>query len=194
MQKQNNRRIIFLFAILFFASVACGIIGLPTQAPPITQVVQIIQVIQVTATPPVPQVITITQVVPNNSVPAEHQYQVYANQGWQNPGVYIDKGRELTITVLSGRWTQGKGRAPFNSGEGGDYICANVISYNNCVEPLPDAPQGELIGQIGNQKFEIGSGSSVTALQTGMLQLRMNDDDNGLYDNDGSLLVQITVK
>jgi hypothetical protein len=191
MQKKFNRHSIVLFAIPLFTALACGGLGAPIQAPPITQVVQ---VVQVTAAPPITQVILVTQVVPDNSEPSEYQYQVYANQGWQDTGIRIEKGNEITMAVLSGRWTQEKGRAPFNSGEGGGYICANAISYSECVEPMPDIPQGALIGKVGNQEFGIGNGNSVTALQTGVLQLRINDGDEGLYDNDGALLLQVIVK
>lgn len=191
---QKSKQTIVIIITLIITSLACSIIGSPIQASPITQVVQVTQIVQVTPVPPITQVVIVTKVVPNNPVPSEYQYKVYANQGWQNTEIYVDKGHEIIITVLSGRWTQQKGSSPYNSGEGGGYICTNVTSFSQCVEPLPDFPQGGLVGRIGNQDFWIGNGNSVTALQTGTLQLRINDGDDGLYDNDGMLLIQVVIQ
>lgn len=193
MNKKTKQNIVILITLII-TSLACGVAVPSIQSPPITQVVQVTQIVQVTPVQPITQVVIVTQVVPNNPIPSEYQYQVYGNQGWQNTEIYINKGNEITITVLSGRWTSQKGSLPYNSGEGDNYICTNTTSFSQCVEPLPDFPKGGLVGRISNQDFWIGNGNSVIALQTGALQLRMNDGNDGLYDNDGILLVQIVIK
>jgi hypothetical protein len=69
-----------------------------------------------------------------------------------------------------------------------------VFSERQCVEPLPDFPAGALVGRIGGETFGVGKGVTLVAEQTGMLELRINDGDDGLDDNDGELTVQIRLE
>jgi hypothetical protein len=117
---------------------------------------------------------------------------IFANQGWQSAGIFIEQGATVTIKVISGQWTGTLGKSPFNTGEGGKYICGKVMSH--CIEPLPDFPSDGLIGQIGSPIFGIGNGTDIVAQQAGTLFMRMNDGDPGLFDNDGSLTVKITIE
>jgi len=56
--------------------------------------------------------------------------------------------------------------------------------------PLPNALMGALIGRIGNSApFGIGDQSSFTAPASGMLFLRVNDDN--LSDNAGEFAVDL---
>ncbi len=50
---------------------------------------------------------------------------------------------------------------------------------------------GALIGQIGDMTFEIGTGTVIFSEGNGTLRVRINDADNGLHDNEGSLQVNI---
>lgn len=115
--------------------------------------------------------------------------EVDASQGWQATTIFINNNDEISLTVAAGEWTHQVGVAPYNNGTGGSYICANGLPPSSCAEPLPEAPQGALIGRIGNHIFEIGSGATITANQSGELSLRINDADNGLFDNEGVLTV-----
>lgn len=117
-----------------------------------------------------------------------------ARLGWQATGVKVKPGTKLSFTVIKGEWTHWLGTQPFNSGEGGGYICAKAMKASGCVEPLPEFPAGGLIGKIGSQPFGIGKGGSIVAGQSGSLLLRVNDADIGLYDNDGVLVVEIIVE
>jgi hypothetical protein len=119
--------------------------------------------------------------------------EVDARKGWQSTEISVEEGIKLTIEVIDGQWTRWKDSEPYNIGEGGGYVCAKVIPASQCVEPLPDFPAGGLIGQIGSQILGVGRGSTVVAHQSGTLLLRINDGDDGLYDNDGKLTVNITV-
>ena len=118
--------------------------------------------------------------------------QVDAKLAWQQTTSVININDSITIEVVNGLWTHQIGVAPYNNGTGGNYICSTIYPPEQCVEPLPQAPQGALIGKIGNQIFEIGNGTTITANQTGTLYLRINDGDNGLSDNDGILTVAIS--
>jgi serine/threonine protein kinase len=129
------------------------------------------------------------------SIPSQPmQTTVSSTTGWQSTDVFIAKGTRINIEVVSGQWTQTKGKVPYNPGLGNqNYSCANYMPANQCVEPLPDAPQGALIGKIGNFIFEIDDGVIITASESGILFLRINDGDVGLYDNDGTLVVRVTL-
>lgn len=133
----------------------------------------------------------------SQTVPSQlsaYQIRIDATEGWQNADITLTLGDQLIIEVIDGRWTHQKGKASYNSGVGDQsYICAEYMSPNRCVEPLPSAPQGALIGKIGNIIFEIDEGTKITVQNAGDLFLRMNDGDIGLYDNDGMLTVKITV-
>lgn len=119
-------------------------------------------------------------------------FTVSSLKGWQATGVYVNKGDKVEITVLSGEWSYNPNESQYTSGEGdSNYVCGKIISPSECAEPLPTSPSGALIGQIGNMIFEVGSGAVISAKDNGTLRLRMNDANDGLGDNEGSLKVQI---
>jgi hypothetical protein len=113
--------------------------------------------------------------------------------GWQSAGIVVASGTRVRVEVIEGRWTHFRGEAAYNAGVGGDYICAEAIAASACVEPVPDFPQGGLIGRIGTRAFGVGERSSLVAPVAGQVQLRINDADVGLHDNDGALTVRVTV-
>jgi len=100
----------------------------------------------------------------------------------------------VSIEVTNGEWTYWSGIQPYNSGEGGNYICAAAMPASQCVEPLPDFPVGGLIGKIGSQTFGIGRYLTLLAEQPGTLWLRINDGDGGLHDNAGELVIDISAQ
>jgi hypothetical protein len=118
--------------------------------------------------------------------------QVSARKDWQSSGYQITTGAEVQIEVIDGQWTSRKGTILYTSGEGTGYICGEVMPPEKCVEPLPTVPSDALIGRIGDQLFLIGQGTTISAEQSGPLELRINDGSGGLYDNDGVLTVSVS--
>jgi hypothetical protein len=61
---------------------------------------------------------------------------------------------------------------------------------------MPQAPTGALIGEIGSgtSPFLIGNQVSLVASQSGMLLMRMNDQDGELFDNEGAIMVKVELK
>lgn len=116
---------------------------------------------------------------------------VEAKLGWQNTDLQVEGGSVLHVKVIGGMWTQFRSDEHYFQGEGIGYICGLALPSDKCVEPLPSAGQGALIGRVSDQIFLIGNDVSVTIDAGGLLYLRMNDGDVGLYDNDGWLSVQI---
>ncbi len=119
--------------------------------------------------------------------------QVNAALPWQATGIIITATEEVEIAVTSGQWTHWLGQRPYNNGIGEDYICANIMPADQCTEPLPEARKGSLIGQVGTHIFAIGSSTTLNSPQSGELYLRINDEDAGLFDNDGVLTVTVSI-
>ncbi|HEY2979899.1 MAG TPA: hypothetical protein VGJ22_01855 [Anaerolineales bacterium] len=120
--------------------------------------------------------------------------EVDAKGGWQMTNLLAKEGADITITVVDGQWTAWEGVSPYTAGAGSDYVCADAMPAERCVEPVPDFPVGTLIGRIGRQILRIGEGSHFTVKRSGLLMLRINDGDPGLHDNAGKLVVEILIK
>ena len=118
---------------------------------------------------------------------------VDAREGWQGTNLFVEKGSRIRIKVLDGKWTEWSGVRDPGVGDGSEYICGEVMNPDDCVEPVPDFPSGALIGRIDKQVLKIGSSGKFTTEESGMLKLRINDADSGLYDNSGVLKVEIVV-
>lgn len=114
-------------------------------------------------------------------------------KGWQSANISVERGAPVEFRVAEGNWTHFRGEAPYNSGQGGGYICAEAIPAASCIEPVPTFPQGGLVGRVGGRTFAIGQAGSISAPTTGPLALRINDADEGVYDNDGALVVIVRV-
>jgi len=115
---------------------------------------------------------------------------VQASQGWQNTGTNIIAG-EPYIVYTKGVWTMDQDEALTWHGAGG---VTNAVPGANL--PLSTTHVGALIGRIGSgQPFGIGEytvfalGGQGYPTTSGPLQLRINDNDSNLGDNDGLLKV-----
>ena len=146
------------------------------------------------STPLIFLVVTPTLSQPGNQITGAVEVEIDSTRGWQSTNIYMQQGITAVLEVIGGSWTNWKGQAPYNSGEGGGYICAKQISSSQCIEPLPNFPSDSLIGQIGDFMFSVGNGNTITAEQSGELYLRINDGDDGLYDNDGKLRIRISIQ
>lgn len=113
--------------------------------------------------------------------------------GWQPVGIAVGRGTTVRIVVTGGQWTHLRGLAAYNAGAGGDYVCADAIPASACIEPVADFPQGGLVGRIGGHSFPVGEAVTLSAPADGPIHLRINDADEGLRDNDGSLFVRVSV-
>ena len=136
-----------------------------------------------------------TEVTPNISV---YQAQVDADKLWQDTDIMIRIGDQVTIQYISGTWKGGIGTGQWYGGQGDlvtKYRCADEVPDPSiCNEPMPNVYNGTLIGKIGDNLVEIGDYLQFTSDRTGNLFLRMNDHDEGLFDNQGSITVRISVQ
>jgi hypothetical protein len=110
-------------------------------------------------------------------------FDVQADDGWQDTGWQLKTGQHFQVAYVSGQVVDRD--VAIEGGNGWDYVCGRA----SCCEPLPTARRSALIGKINHQIFFIGNGGEFTAPSDGQLLLRINDCDEGLYDNSGSLKV-----
>ena len=110
--------------------------------------------------------------------------EVDAEKDWQDTGVTLQAYDKFEVKHISGTWS-------INPPWG--YVDPAGHSFApHPPNPIPDAQPGELIGKIGQSLFRMGRQGLFLSLDEGRLYLRMNDDN--LADNDGVLLIQITVQ
>ena len=107
--------------------------------------------------------------------------EIFANQGWQSTGLYVESGQVITITYVSGVWSAFPGDSgyPWDPGpSGGNQPNANwhgmIVRIGGADQPvfIVDSPSYRLI-----------------APASAALYLRINDIDVG--DNGGSIIVRI---
>lgn len=129
--------------------------------------------------------------------------EVSAKLGWQSTRMEFEAGTTVGFEVVAGEWTTLVGSSyPYTNGSGfylreqDEYICTRDPKRTDCAAyPMPDKPLGGLIGRVGGESFYIGPSRSAFLIRdSGILELRINDEDAGLGDNDGILTVQITVE
>jgi hypothetical protein len=183
MMKKPYRRLICASSLLLMVLACTFSISLPPAAP----TVQVV---------PVTQIIVVTQVIPPEpSSPTP--FEVYAHKGWQNTNISVSPTDMVTVRYISGQWTGGIGKGHWYDGRGdliAKYKCVENYDPNMCDEPIPYVYNGTLVGRIGQDIFEIGNYLQFKPRQAGTLFLRMNDHDEGLYDNEGVLKVEIEIK
>ena len=112
---------------------------------------------------------------------------ISADRGWQNTGILLDSGQTIQFQYLFGEIRDGETilRGPSGSG----YICGD----STCCEPMPEVRRAALIGRVKDHLFLIGDKNTIEVPETGELRLRINDCDEGLFDNSGSLKVKISL-
>jgi hypothetical protein len=109
--------------------------------------------------------------------------RVAANKGWQGSALSLGPDDDVQIDYAEGEWAgnkQDKPRMPVTTGPKG----------SGCF-PAPFAPSGALIARIGNGRPFLVGESSGRMSGRGEVFLRMNDCDQWLSDNSGSVRVNI---
>lgn len=111
---------------------------------------------------------------------------ISAELGWQNTNILLKSGEMIHIQFMSGEIRDGDTVIRGPSGVG--WACGK----SSCCEPMPEGERDALIGRVGDHIFLIGDKNTMEVRESGELQLRINDCDEGLFDNEGSLTVKIS--
>jgi hypothetical protein len=106
---------------------------------------------------------------------------VDAIKPWQNAGIFVENGQLLHVSA-SGKWSTWPEMGLW-SGPEGSSLWGNELSG------------GALIARLGHDgnPFEIGVTRTFRAQDYGMLYFRINDADNDLFNNQGSVEAQVYI-
>lgn len=144
---------------------------------------------------PLPQYFTLipptaTQIPPTQTPYTSVPFEVFAAKGWQDTGVYVNSGDQLEIIYVVGLWT-GKSGLNIYTGPAGGKPSQDNPCYSMSHQ---ETGYNALIGKIWYGKpFFVGQHFTGKALISGTLYLRMNDCDQWLADNVGSVHVIIQI-
>ncbi|MGC2856351.1 hypothetical protein ACM64Y_12835 [Novispirillum sp. DQ9] len=113
---------------------------------------------------------------------------VAANQAWQTVHPSVEGG--CTLQYQYGAWTTNPRVGLFHADGNKSHIAKPGY-------PLPGAPEGMLVAQVGSTVLGAGLATVIPAGVSGPLALMINDDYRGIYgtglaDNIGSVTISIT--
>ena len=109
--------------------------------------------------------------------------RIKAAGGWQDSGVVVAAAAPFSLRVVSGQIHDNDTK--ILDGAGSDYVCGSP----DCCEPMPNVRRSAVIGKVGSQLFDVSNGGFFEDHPGGKLFLRVNDCDDGLYDNGGTLTI-----
>ncbi len=130
----------------------------------------------------------------SSQIPGGIEFTVSAKAGWQQTPVTLKYGEEFYMYFISGGWSVDS-RNYANVGPGGyDPVTdAKVAGGYSGFKVDPSVPYGCLLGRVGNgSTIALGDKWGPFAEgQSGIIHLRINDADQALVDNDGTITVVI---
>jgi serine/threonine protein kinase len=140
---------------------------------------------------PRPVITNTATLVPEFMMP----FTVSGQSRWQDARISLLPGDSIIIQYVSGQWGW---TGNVQQDADGDYqtceIVCGPIAYS-C--PLQQGHEGSLVARIGDVVFEVGRKKAYDIPEDlasdRSLELRMNDCDLGLHDNQGSIEVTIQI-
>jgi hypothetical protein len=118
--------------------------------------------------------------------------------GWQYSNAMLSEGKSYTVKATAsgpdgkaGTWTVDYRNWPAVGPDGYDPATDGRI-YVGC-KFASDKPYGQLLGRIGadGPAFSVGAGVTFVASRNGQLDLRINDQDHCLVDNQGYMFAEV---
>ncbi|MFI7453526.1 hypothetical protein ACIBQX_38970 [Nonomuraea sp. NPDC049714] len=116
---------------------------------------------------------------------------ISSESGWQRSGVFVEPGDLVRVAHVGGRWTVDHRSFPYVSSRGYPWHIDREI-FQGC-KILNRHTYGTLIGRINGHVFKVGGATTFRVREEGFLQLRINDGDGCLGDNDGAVRVKVSI-
>jgi hypothetical protein len=116
---------------------------------------------------------------------------ISSEAGWQRAGVFVEPGDLVQVNHAGGRWTVDHREFPYVSARGYPWHIDREIQQGCKI--LGNSTYGTLIGKINGNVFKIGRGATFRVHEEGFLELRINDEDRCLGDNDGAVRVKVSI-
>jgi hypothetical protein len=124
-----------------------------------------------------------TQNNKTQTAPASRLLEIVSNQGWQSSDIFLSKGDTVHVVYQSGHWRVAYW-AEFTDAQG----------YSRFEGYAPAIAHGALIAQIDDGPvLPILNESQFIADRDGVISFRINDSDNYLSDNVGSIKIMVDV-
>lgn len=126
---------------------------------------------------------------------ANRLWQIHLNgtENWHDTGIVVKQGQLINITA-TGRIIWNPNPENNNTTAGPDGVPYNAYRLQQPQDfPMPEANVASLIMRIGTVKYAVGRGATIQVMESGTIQLMINDRYNGLQDNTGKLTVLISL-
>lgn len=158
----------------------------PTAIATLTPVPSATPEVTETAVPTLTPTAQATETAVLLSNPTTAQFEVPATAMRLETGFFVAAGQQIRVRYENGRWRAGPANTWPPVGPTGDLQVPRKPTL-----PIPNAAIMSLVGGIGNETLLIGRGHTWVSQADGTLWLSANDD--GFHDNDGLLLVEVTL-
>ncbi|MGN9786005.1 hypothetical protein ACTMTF_31575 [Nonomuraea sp. ZG12] len=116
---------------------------------------------------------------------------ISSESGWQRAGVFVEPGDLVRVQQVGGSWTVDHRRFDYVSARGYTWRADRHIAQGCKI--LNSRTYGTMVGKVNGHVFKVGTGLVFRAQEEGFLELRINDADRCLGDNDGAIRVKISI-
>lgn len=118
---------------------------------------------------------------------------VSASKGWQNTGIFLERGKQFEVKYLSGLWRISNSVGTSDAAGQPSNAPPNLIC--NCGEPLPGFSTQGLVGRVGqgldHAPLQVGDDFAGVSYDNDFLYLRINLADSLLHFASGTISVSV---
>ena len=131
---------------------------------------------------------------PASSCDANGHCTVSSVGDWIATNIMVQAGYSYQVSYVTGTWTVDVNKYYFVGPEGYDTSTDTAIGYWEYCKYDIALPYGTLLGKVGTSgsPLAIGRGGTFTSQDSGVLYLRINDQNQCHVDNDGYVTVDVS--
>ncbi|MFD5657121.1 hypothetical protein [Streptomyces hirsutus] len=109
----------------------------------------------------------------------------------------VREGDSVTVRFQEGEWSVDREQMPMMGPAGYDAENDRLLEFAEHCKVAPDAPLGTLLTRLPGKDaapvLAVGDAVTFQAAGDGVVELRINDDEGCLHDNEGELTVSVEV-
>ncbi|WIG58973.1 MAG: hypothetical protein OJF49_001720 [Ktedonobacterales bacterium] len=124
---------------------------------------------------------------------AVSKVKISASKGWQNTGIFLERGKQFEVKYDSGLWKISNSVGTSDAAGQPSNAPPNLIC--NCGEPLPGFSTQGLVGRVGqglaHAPLQVGDDFAGVAYDNDFLYLRINLADSLLHFASGTITVSV---
>ncbi|MFC5953581.1 serine/threonine-protein kinase [Streptomyces pratens] len=123
---------------------------------------------------------------------------VGADMGWQPvENAVVREGDSVTVRFQGGEWSVDREQMPMTGPAGYDAENDRLLEFAEHCKVAPEVPFGTLLTRLAGKDaapvLAVGDAVAFQAAGDGVVELRINDDEGCLHDNEGELTVSVEV-